>query len=101
MLREVLQAVESAEGPITLSELSRQLNLDPRVLDGMLEHWSHRGKLVVDSGAATACAGGPMEPGRCTCGSSASGDGCPFMARLPKSYAVFAPVELDIDSLEI
>ena len=59
MLREVLQAVESAEGPITLSELSRQLNLDPRVLDGMLEHWSHRGKLVVDNGAATVCAGVP------------------------------------------
>ena len=100
MLREVLQAVESAEGPITLSELSRQLNLDPRVLDGMLEHWSHRGKLVVDNGAATVCAGVPM-PGRCTCGSSASGDGCPFMARLPKSYAVFASVELGTDSVEI
>lgn len=93
MLREVLQAVESAAGPVTLNDLSRQLNLDPRVLDGMLEHWSRRGKLIVDGGAAMACAGGLMGPGRCTCGSSAAIDGCPFMARLPKSYTVSFPTE--------
>ena len=93
MLREVLQAVESAQGPITLNELSRQLHLDPRVLDGMLEHWSRRGKLVVDSGAAMACAGGLMGQGRCSCGSAVAGDGCPFVARLPKSYAVSIAIE--------
>lgn len=100
MLREVLQAVEAAEGPVTLIGLSRQLNLDPRVLDGMLEHWSRRGKLVVNSETATACTGGLKEPGRCNCGSSAGGAGCPFMARLPKSYAVIAPIELNIDCIE-
>lgn len=97
MLREVLQAVEAAEGPVTLTELSRQLNLDPRVLDGMLEHWSRRGKLVVNSETAMACAGGLKEPGHRSCGSSASGDGCPFIARLPKSYAVFTPTEFDVE----
>jgi hypothetical protein len=98
MLREVLQAVESAEGPITLNELSHRLNLDPRVLDGMLEHWSRRGKLIVDNGAALACAGGLMGPGRCTCGSAATKEGCPFVARLPKSYSVSVPVELLVDN---
>jgi hypothetical protein len=87
MLREVLQAVEAAGGPITLNELSRRLNLDPRVLEGMLEHWSRRGKLVVDGSAVKPCAGGAM-PAGCSCGAAAAGGGCPFMVRLPKSYTV-------------
>lgn len=90
MLREVLQAVEAAEGPVTLTELSRQLNLDPRVLDGMLEHWSRRGKLVVNSETAMACAGGLKEPGHCSCGSSASGDGCPYSAFAEKLCGIYA-----------
>lgn len=97
MLREVLQAVESAEGPITLNELSLRFKLDPRALDGMLEHWSRRGKLMVDNGAAMACAGGLMGPGRCSCGSSISKDGCPFVARLPKSYSVPVPIDISVE----
>ena len=53
MLREVLRAVESAGGPITLNELSRQLSIDPGVLDGMLAHWSRRGKLMIDAETGT------------------------------------------------
>ncbi|MBP6017113.1 MAG: hypothetical protein KA586_10370 [Candidatus Promineofilum sp.] len=87
MLREVLQAVEAAKGPITLNELSRRLELDPRVLDGMLEHWSRRGKLVVDGVTGTACAG-DMTPARCSCGSATDNVNCPFLARLPKSYSL-------------
>jgi hypothetical protein len=93
MLREVLQAVESADGPITLNELSRRLNLDPRVLEGMLEHWSRRGKLVVDGSAVKPCAGGAM-PSGCSCGAAAAGGGCPFMVRLPKSYTVSPSLDI-------
>lgn len=99
MLREVLQAVEAAEGPITLNELSRRLQLDPRVLDGMLEHWSRRGKLVVDGVTGTACAGN-MTPASCSCGFAADRASCPFLVRLPKSYSLSLAVDEPITTKE-
>lgn len=88
MLRDVLQAVETAEGPITLSELSRRLNIDRGVLDAMLDHWSRKGKLFIDTSSETACAGSEARPNGCSCGSGASSESCPFMARMPRSYKV-------------
>ncbi len=95
MLREVLQAVEAAEGPITLNELSRRLELDPRVLDGMLEHWSRRGKLIVDGVTGTACAGN-MTPASCSCGLATDKGSCPFLVRLPKSYSLSPEIDISI-----
>lgn len=99
MLREVLQAVEVAEGPITLNELSSKLELDPRVLDGMLEHWSRRGKLVVDGARKTACAGN-VTPARCSCGSATDKANCPFLIRLPKSYSISSDSDIPITAKE-
>lgn len=87
MLREVLQAVEAADGPITLNELSRRLDIDPGVLDGMLAHWSRRGRVTVDTQAGIACAGTTVAV-RCSCGSGEPGAACPFMARMPRTYIV-------------
>lgn len=80
MLRDVLRAVEAAEGPITLSELSRRLNLDPGALGGMLEHWAQKGRLTIDGGGTCACAAGSG------CGACSGALACPFVARLPRSY---------------
>ncbi len=99
MLREVLQAVEAAEGPITLNELSRRLELDPRVLDGMLEHWSRRGKLVVDGVTGTACAGS-MTSASCSCGLAMDKVNCPFLVRLPKSYSLSSETDLPLKTKE-
>ncbi len=88
MLRDVLQAVETAEGPITLDELSRRLNIDRGVLDAMLDHWSRKGKLFIDTSSETACAGSEARPIGCSCGSGSSSENCPFMARMPRSYTV-------------
>lgn len=90
MLREVLTIVEAAEGPISLTEISRQLGLDPGVLDGMLEYWVRKGKLVVNNRSTAACSASCLDAG-CGCGSCSGAAGCPFIARLPKTYSVAAP----------
>ncbi len=86
MLLRVLQAVQAAGGPITLTELSRDLGIAPGPLEGMLAHWARRGRLVVDGeGAAHSCSGSGAATGGC--GGCAGVDGCPFVARLPRSYS--------------
>ena len=86
MLLRVLRAVENADGPITLTELSRRMSIDPGALEGMLAYWAQRGRLVVEGRSAAACAGGCATAG-CACGSCAGLSGCPFSARLPRAYA--------------
>jgi hypothetical protein len=87
MLRQVLQTVEAAQGPITLVELSRRLDIDPGALAGMLEHWAQRGRLTVDGGSASACAMGGG------CGSCSGAAACPFMARLPRTFIAVQAIE--------
>jgi hypothetical protein len=83
MLRELLRLIEAADGPMTVSELSRRLNVAPGVIEGMLEHWVRKGRLAVSGGAATACCA--TGDG---CGSCAGVGDCPFVARLPRSFTV-------------
>ena len=45
MLNQVLKAVEESQGPVRLQELSRKLNIDPAVLDSMLEFWIRKGRI--------------------------------------------------------
>ncbi len=91
MLREVLQAVEEADGPITLNELSRRLQLDAGVIEAMLEHWARKGKINVDRDSGAACARMPVT---CSCGSNPGGGDCPFMARLPRGIPVVRQADI-------
>jgi hypothetical protein len=108
MLRELLRLVEAAEGPISLSDLARQLGVDVPVLDGMLQHWVRKGRLVVEGSAGAQGGRGagqngdaltlplltpapllPCSPavGGCGgCGSCSGMANCPFVARLPVTY---------------
>lgn len=95
MLREVLQAVEAAEGSITLNELSHRLSIDPGVLVAMLEHWSRKGKLVISQDSTMPCTAAD-KPATCSCGKGASVTGCPFVARIPRSYTIGQPADGDI-----
>lgn len=112
MLRELLQLVESADGPLSLADLSRQLNVDASTLDGMLQHWVRKGRLVVDGRSGAACGEGCVSAG-CGCGSCSGLSACPFIARLPVTYRInrglnesqtnqtafhtpLAPVDLDV-----
>ncbi len=72
-LRQVLNAFETADQPRTLTQLARELDIAPNMLEGMIMHWVQRGKLrPVHS--ATACS---------TCGSATK---CPFIMQMPPAY---------------
>ena len=101
MLRELLQLVETAEGPISLNDLSRHLGVDSAVLEGMLLHWVRKGRLLVEAGEQgrreagekTACARALLTPSPLLprppashCGGCAGITSCPFVARLPVTY---------------
>ncbi len=90
MLWKVLQEVEAAQGLLDLNELSRRLDIDRSALDGMIQFWVRKGRLVDDAGAGpvtVACAGHG-------CGGCASGQSCPFTMKLPRTISL---VSLDLD----
>lgn len=90
MLWEVLHAVEAAQGPLDLNELSRRLDIERSVLDGMIQFWVRKGRLVDDSGAGratVACANHG-------CGGCAGGQGCPFTMTMPRTLSL---IQLDLD----
>lgn len=107
MLRELLRLVETAQGPISLTDLARQLGVDNAVLDSMLQHWVRKGRLVVEgsgyageqrsggAGERRGAAGAsfpPAPPLPCSpagnCGSCSGMTNCPFVVRLPVTYRV-------------
>ncbi|MCX7791583.1 MAG: FeoC-like transcriptional regulator [Chloroflexaceae bacterium] len=63
MLHQVLQALETASGPVSLDELSRQLGIDPGVLEDMIAFWVRKGRLQAGNGGVCggSCGGcGPQ-----------------------------------------
>lgn len=84
MLRELLHLIESADGPITLSELSRLMDVDAGVIEGMLNHWVRKERLAVSGGVATSCCAGSGGG----CGSCTGVVECPFVARMPRTFSV-------------
>ena len=82
MLKVVLESIESADGPVRVAELSRQLGIERSALEGMIAYWVRKGRLVDDD--ETACA-----PASGHCFTSCSGAAnCAFVAKMPKSYSV-------------
>jgi hypothetical protein len=84
-----LHAVETAQGPLDLNELSRRLDVDRGVLDGMIAFWVRKGRLVDDAAtagqAAVACAAHG-------CGRSCpSAPACPFTVKLPRTISLHLP----------
>ncbi len=90
MLHQILHEIERANGPMTLNELSRRLNIEASALQGMIEFWVRKGRLRDDEAAvneATACTSG-------SCGDNCFGlSACPFTAKMPRSYSITLPVE--------
>ena len=84
MLREVLHAIETADGPIHLAALSQQLGIERSALDGMIDYWVRKGRLQARDAPDTVCA-----PAAGHCGGGCAGAAaCPFIARMPKSYSI-------------
>lgn len=61
MLHQVLSEIKNARGPITVSELSRKLGIQPAALEGMIEFWVRKGRLQRDDqeiGESCSCGAG-------------------------------------------
>lgn len=59
LLREVLTALEEAEGPLRVSDLAARLNASPDAVAGMIDFWVRKGRLrvagcLVDCGTCPA-----------------------------------------------
>ena len=85
MLKQVLLEIESANGPIQLAELSRKLGIERSALNGMIQFWVQKGRLVDDAPAghddSKMCGG--------ACQGSCSGtDSCSFVMEMPQSYSI-------------
>ncbi|PDW02810.1 FeoC-like transcriptional regulator [Candidatus Viridilinea mediisalina] len=68
MLHQVLHAFESADGPLALDDLSRQLGIERSALEGMIAFWVRKGRLQELGGACGQAAGAS-----CTCSSHPAG----------------------------
>lgn len=75
LLKQVLKAVQEKEGGVRLRELSRELGLDPSVLDGMLEFWVKKGRIKRIEQGYTSCDQPTCPPGCMLCGFRAAGKG--------------------------
>lgn len=82
MLHQVLHALETATGPVSLDELSRRLGIERGALAGMIDFWVRKGRLKDSS----VC--GERGPG-CSC--SSHPDGCSFDSPGPRTISVQAP----------
>jgi len=71
ILDKVMQKIKKENGPITIRELARRLDIEESALGGMLEFLERKGKLsVYRPGECDEC-------GSITCISCIYGKGCP------------------------
>ncbi|MGQ9926246.1 MAG: FeoC-like transcriptional regulator [Chloroflexaceae bacterium] len=82
MLQQVLQALETTSGPLSLDELSRRLEIERSALEGMIAFWVRKGRLQASAGRA--CGHGCGH-----CGLRA--EGCVFSAGGPQTIALTEP----------
>jgi predicted transcriptional regulator len=83
MLKQVLHEIETAQGPITVCELSRKFAVEPDAIEGMIQFLVRKGILQDDDPAAKC----QTDSGACStssCGASA----CVFIAKMPKTYSI-------------
>ncbi|MCA9914931.1 MAG: hypothetical protein KC496_16370 [Anaerolineae bacterium] len=73
-LREVLNHFSDQSAPISLTRMAREMNLQPGVLQGMIEYWVRKGKLREVNTSGDNCT---------TCGVKGA---CPFIVNLPRYY---------------
>jgi hypothetical protein len=72
-LRQVLNAFEQADGPLSLTAVARELNVSQAHLENMIQYWVRKGRI-----REAAVAG--------ECGSCGIKGECPFVVKMPRSY---------------
>jgi hypothetical protein len=91
MLRRVLQAIQDSDGTMDLRALSRELEVEPSALEGMIQHWVAKGRLVDASHEAS-------ESSECiSCAPTCGRDGpCPFIIAAPRVVSVATQADDDV-----
>ncbi|MBK8046739.1 MAG: hypothetical protein IPK16_06220 [Anaerolineales bacterium] len=85
MLWEVLHAIEAAQSPLDLNELSRRLKIDRGVLDDIIQFWVRKGRLVENvGGGSVVCTAASSH----ACSGCASHGDCPFTMKLPRTISL-------------
>lgn len=86
MLKQVLQEIEAADGPVSIDELGRKLGLERSALTGMIDFWVRKGRLRLEhqpgGSASNICTSGGC---RSTC---AGPEVCPFVVKMPRTYTL-------------
>jgi hypothetical protein len=82
MLRDVLRVFETTQGPLSINEMARDLDITPGMLDGMIDYWVRKGKIRA-CGTESACH------------SCSHGKSCSYSPTMPRSY------ELVVDELPV
>lgn len=82
-LYAVLDAIQHADGPLSLYQLARQLDIEPSAAQGMIDFWVQKGRLRVQGSDAPTCT-----PSGCsTCDTGPTG--CPLLLyAAPRRYEV-------------
>jgi hypothetical protein len=87
MLHAILHEIQTSPVPLTVSELSRRLNIQSSALQGMLQFWVQKGRLTMDDAP-----GGGVEIRVCegrTCFRSCPGPThCPLQSRSFNAYSL-------------
>ncbi len=88
MLHAILHELQTASGPMTLRQLSRKLGVQESALEGMIQFWVRKGRLVVEQGQGGAVAAEATLCSGAVCGLRAcpGPDSCPLLARGPAAY---------------
>ena len=84
MLKKVLNAIQNANGSVSIRELSQQLDTDANALSGMIDYLVNKGKLSVDDGFQSA----PHDDSGCSCGCNIDEIDCPYVAPMPTMYSI-------------
>ncbi len=84
LLNSVLEAIEKADGPLSLGQLGLALGVEPSALEGMVGFWVRKGRLrVVGAADGTLCA-----VTGCSACSAAGPTTCPLIVNEPTRYEV-------------
>jgi hypothetical protein len=66
MLTRVLDTIADKRHPITITELSQELNIERNALEGMIQFWVRKGRLWIDK----------KETGNPVCSCTINSDSC-------------------------
>jgi len=75
-LSSVLDRFVNQSAPVSISQMAREMQIEPGVLHSMIDYWVRKGRLREVNSGGEACT---------SCGGKS---GCPFIVNLPRYYEV-------------